>query len=54
MTGNEGEYLPQTGFGWTNGTLIDFIFEFYKEFTMEFDHQESYKSVLEYLKSLNI
>jgi len=53
MTGNEGEYLPQTGFGWTNGTLIDFIYEFYKEFNSEFDHQESYKLVLEYLKTIN-
>lgn len=48
-TGNGGEYVPQTGFGWTNGTIIDFAIKFGDELANNFDHSKSYEIVKEYL-----
>ena len=44
-TGNGGEYLPQEGFGWTNGVTIDFIVKFGKKMLQNFDHESSFKFV---------
>lgn len=53
-TGKGGEYLPQEGFGWTNGVTIDFIHRFGKYFTEKFDHPESYKLVCKILDSTDL
>lgn len=49
-TGWGGEYPPQTGFGWTNGVEIGFIVNFWERLEKSFDHLESYKSIIEYLR----
>lgn len=48
-TGYRGEYVPQIGFGWTNGAIIDFIVRFHEKFVGKFDHVKSYQSVIKEL-----
>ncbi|ELA40886.1 uncharacterized protein VICG_02066 [Vittaforma corneae ATCC 50505] len=50
LTGNGGEYPPQVGFGWTNGTIIDFIIKFDGKISEAFDHKKSYEEILKQLK----
>lgn len=50
FTGKGGEYEPQTGFGWTNGTALSFIYEFGDDLVYGPDHTESYKRILEILE----
>lgn len=45
-TGAGGEYAPQTGFGWTNGTALSFIYEFGDDLLGGDSHYESYRKVL--------
>ena len=52
LSGDGGEYVAQTGFGWTNGTALDFIAEFWREFLHPFDHAASYRYIKQYLDSL--
>lgn len=52
--GNAGEYAPQTGFGWTNGVLIDFLIKFQDEFVNDYDFKESLKKVRNYVSELEI
>jgi alpha,alpha-trehalase len=52
MTGDGGEYVPQVGFGWTNGVLIDFILEFKDDFDSDYKFENSLENVKKYLKSL--
>ncbi|KCZ75523.1 hypothetical protein H311_03498, partial [Anncaliia algerae PRA109] len=49
FTGAGGEYAPQTGFGWTNGTALSFINEFGDELIGGKEHTESYKRILKKL-----
>lgn len=48
-TGKGGEYIPQEGFGWTNGTLLSFIKKYGDEL-MEFNFDESRERCLEILR----
>lgn len=41
-TGTGGEYLPQTGFGWTNGLILEFLDRWGKQVT----HYDSGKFIL--------
>ncbi|KAM0675554.1 hypothetical protein GVAV_000920 [Gurleya vavrai] len=45
-TGGGGEYVPQTGFGWTNGTALSFILKFKDDLAKENKFEDSYKDIL--------
>ncbi|KAF7684175.1 Trehalase [Astathelohania contejeani] len=49
QTGAGGEYKPQTGFGWTNGTLLSFILQFGDKLAEGPSHKESYERILHHL-----
>ncbi|EPR78238.1 Alpha-alpha-trehalase [Spraguea lophii 42_110] len=49
FTGGGGEYTPQTGFGWTNGTILSFIGKFGDKLMEENNHTLSYKKIVEEL-----
>lgn len=53
LTGNGGEYKPQDGFGWTNGTIFYIINLFKDKIMDDFDHKTSYLSIVKHLKSKN-
>lgn len=54
VRGQGGEYLPQQGFGWTNGVAIEFINLFGKDFLNEFNHQQSFQRIEKSLESNQI
>lgn len=48
--GKGGEYLTQTGFGWTNGTILE-IFNYFRErLDSEFNFEESKAKIFKYLE----
>lgn len=49
LTGKGGEYEAQTGFGWTNGTALSFIHMFGDLLDEEYDVQNEYEKIIEYL-----
>lgn len=51
-TGEGGEYIPQEGFGWTNGTLLNFI-KRYGDGLMHFKFEESKEKCYKILKNKN-
>lgn len=49
-TGGGGEYAPQTGFGWTNGTILSFILRFGDDLIKEYDHDAELAIILRSLE----
>lgn len=49
LTGKGGEYEAQTGFGWTNGTALSFIKMFGDMLDDEYDINNEYERISEYL-----
>lgn len=47
--GHGGEYVVQTGFGWTNGVMLDFIFRFWRDFVNPHRKKVSSKEIERYL-----
>lgn len=45
-TGLGGEYTPQTGFGWTNGTALSFVLKFGDKLAEAYDNQKEYTGIL--------
>ncbi|WUR04524.1 trehalase [Vairimorpha necatrix] len=53
-SGKGGEYEPQEGFGWTNGTISWMIETFGNKLTLEDDHAESYEKICEVINDKKI
>lgn len=51
LKGMGGEYAPQQGFGWTNGTVAWLIFVYGNQLVTGVDHLESYKKICEIIES---
>lgn len=45
ITGDGGEYEPQTGFGWTNGTILSFINHFGDKLMEKYDFDAKVKEI---------
>jgi len=48
-TGAGGEYKPQTGFGWTNGTTLAIISKYKNRLLKEYDFEKEYEKIEKYL-----
>jgi alpha,alpha-trehalase len=48
--GGGGEYVPQEGFGWTNGTILSFILRYGDKLMEDIPHEESYANILKMLE----
>ncbi len=49
FTGLGGEYVAQTGFGWTNGTALSFISRFKDQLAEMYDHQGEFDKIVKLL-----
>ncbi|EJW02592.1 hypothetical protein EDEG_03004 [Edhazardia aedis USNM 41457] len=48
-SGAGGEYAPQTGFGWTNGTVLSFILKYGDTLMKDYDFKGKYNEILNIL-----
>lgn len=51
LKGMGGEYAPQQGFGWTNGTIAWLIYVYGNQLVSNIEHLESYQKICEIIES---
>lgn len=49
-TGGGGEYLPQAGFGWTNGAILSFMLKFKDKLVADYKFSAAYGQILKLLE----